>query len=104
MIIKVIFDDNTNDIIYSHMLQFGIEFGFNGKKIKMFYRDAEKAWVAADIDFLRKSVTQSSHYNGPERRNEVPLASYRFNTSVAGFEPERESARRISAVNCYETP
>ena len=50
MLIKVIFDDNTNDIISSHMLQFGIEFGLNGKKIKMFYRGAENALVATGPD------------------------------------------------------
>ena len=34
MIIKVIFDDNTNGMIDSHMLQFGTEFGLNGNNIK----------------------------------------------------------------------
>jgi hypothetical protein len=103
MVIKVIFDDNTNDMIYSHMLQFGIEFGLNGNKIVMFYRDSENAWVATSRDFLRKSVKQPGHYNGPERRNEVSLASYAFNTSDKGPEPYRGSARRINAVDSYGT-
>ena len=54
MLVKVIFDDNTTDLIFSHMLQFGIEFGLNGKKIKMFYSDAEEAWINADEIFIEK--------------------------------------------------
>ena len=101
MVIKVRFDDNTNDMIYSHMLQFGIEFGLNGNKIAMFYRDSENAWVATSRDLLRKTAKQPSHYNGPERRSEVSLASYAFNTSDKGPEPHRRSARRINAVDFY---
>jgi hypothetical protein len=103
MVIQVIFDDNTNDIIYSHMLQFGIEFGLNGNKIVMFYRSSENAWVATSRDLLRISAKQPSHYNGPERRNEVSLASYAFNPSNKGPEPHRGSARRINAVDSYGT-
>jgi hypothetical protein len=55
MLVKVIFDDNTTDLIFSHMLQFGIEFSLNGKKIKMFYSDAEEAWVDAYEGFLDKN-------------------------------------------------
>ena len=55
MLVKVIFDDNTTDLIFSHMLQFGIEFGLNGKKITMLYSDAEEAWVDAYEGFLEKN-------------------------------------------------
>jgi len=55
MLVKVIFDDNTTDLIFSHMLQFGIEFSLNGKKIKMFYSDAEGAWVNVDGIFIDKN-------------------------------------------------
>jgi hypothetical protein len=103
MVIKVIFDDNTIDMIYSHMLQFGIEFGLHGNKILKFYRDSENTWVATSRDLLRKSAIHPGHYNGPERRNEVSRASYAFNTSDIGPEPYHGSAPRIEAVNCYET-
>jgi hypothetical protein len=55
MLVKVIFDDNTTDLIFSHMLQFGIEFSLNGKKIKMFYSDAEEAWVNVDGTLIEKN-------------------------------------------------
>ena len=93
MVIKVIFDDNTNDLIHSHMLQFGIEFGLNGKKIKMFYRDSEDVWVVASRDFLRKSLDQSSRYNGPERRYQVPFASNFHITTFAVSDPTDISGR-----------
>lgn len=99
MVIKVIFDDNTDDMIYSHMLQLAIEFGLNGKKIKMFYRESENAWIVTDCTFSRKRSTQMCRYNGPERRNEVALANYHY---VGNVEPEHESSRHLNAVNCSD--
>ncbi len=37
------------------MLHFGIEFSLNGKKIKMFYSDAEEAWVNVDGTLIEKN-------------------------------------------------
>jgi hypothetical protein len=65
MLVKVIFDDNTTDLIFSHMLQFGIEFSLNGKKIKMFYSDAEETWVNVDGILIEKN----SNPNEPLQRS-----------------------------------
>ena len=102
MVMQVIFDDKTSDLIYSHMLQFGIEFGINGNKIIMFYRDSERTWITTSQDLLR-SATSRSNYDGPERRSEAALASLAFNTASLATEPDHGSARRINAVNCYQT-
>ncbi|HTZ18199.1 MAG TPA: hypothetical protein VMB78_07145 [Dissulfurispiraceae bacterium] len=62
MSIRVVYHDNTHDLISVYVLQLGIEC----RKIKMFYRDSEKRWVTVGVDPVRKG--REIFYKGPERR------------------------------------
>ena len=62
MSIRVVYHDNTHDLISVYVLQLGIEC----RKIKMFYRDSEKRWITVGVDPVRKA--RETVYRGPERR------------------------------------
>ncbi len=62
--IRVVYQDNTCDMIPASILQLGIDC----KKIKMFYRDSEKSWITVGVDPVRKIAESSTSYQGPERR------------------------------------
>lgn len=63
MVIRVVYEDDSLDMIPPHILQLGIEC----KKIKMFYRESEKRWITVGVDRVRQ-VHNREHENGPERR------------------------------------
>lgn len=63
MTVRVVYHDNSYDMISAFILQLGIECA----KIKMFYRESEKKWVTIGEDPIRKSPDESS-YGGTERR------------------------------------
>jgi hypothetical protein len=63
VIIRVVYEDDSLDMIPSHILQIGIEC----KKIKMFYRESEKRWITVGVDPVRE-VHSCDYQNGPERR------------------------------------
>ena len=62
MSIRVVYHDNTHDLVSVYVLQLGIEC----RKIKMFYRDSERRWVTVGVDPVRKA--RETVYSGPERR------------------------------------
>lgn len=63
MTIRVLYKDNTYDIISAFTLQRLIE----SQKIRMFYRYSEKRWVAIGQEPIRKRMHRD-YYSGPERR------------------------------------
>jgi hypothetical protein len=63
MAIRVVYQDNSLDMIPPHILQLGIECN----KIKMFYRDSEKRWVTPGVDQLRQDH-HGEYQDGPDRR------------------------------------
>jgi hypothetical protein len=63
MLIRVVYEDNTLDMIPPTILQLGIEC----KKIKMFYRESEKRWVIVGADPVRQ-VHNGEYQDGPDRR------------------------------------
>ncbi len=65
MMIRVVFQDNTCDMISDAMLQVGIDC----RKIKMFYRSSEKNWVVVGVDPIRECIKENTPFAGPERRN-----------------------------------
>ncbi len=64
MSIRVVFNDNTCDLIPDFILQLGIAC----HKIKMFYRTSEKRWIVVGVDPIRKTDQMLIPYTGPERR------------------------------------
>jgi hypothetical protein len=62
MIIRVVFHDNTCDMIPVSVLQLGIDC----KKIKMFYRSSEGRWITVGADPTRKQ--KQTPCAGCERR------------------------------------
>jgi hypothetical protein len=65
MMIRIVFDDNTCDVIPDEMLQIGI----TCKKVKMFYRNSEKSWIIVGVDPVRQESDDGASFVGPERRN-----------------------------------
>lgn len=63
MTVRVVYHDNSLDMISAFILQLGIECD----KIKMFYRESEKKWITIGVDPVRKSQAERL-YDGPERR------------------------------------
>jgi hypothetical protein len=63
MVIRVVYEDNSIDMLPPHILQLGIEC----RKIKMFYRESEKRWVNVGIDPVRQNHN-GDYQDGPERR------------------------------------
>jgi len=63
MLIRVVYEDNTLDMIPSPILQIGIEC----RKIKMFYRESEKRWVIVGEDAIRQDHN-GEYRDGPDRR------------------------------------
>jgi len=68
MTVRVVYHDNSCDMISAFILQLGIDC----HKIKMFYRESEKRWITVGIDPLRKYA--EIPYDGPERRTTSLLA------------------------------
>ena len=64
MIIRVVYHDNTCDMIPVFILQLGIDC----KKIKMFYRFSEKRWITVGADPIRATAQILAPHAGPERR------------------------------------
>jgi hypothetical protein len=64
MSIRVVFYDNTCDMIPDFILQLGIVC----HKVKMFYRGSEKKWVIVDADPIRKTDQVLAPHSGSERR------------------------------------
>jgi hypothetical protein len=64
MTIRVVYHENKCDTIPVFILQLGIDC----KKIKMFYRDSEKRWVAVGTDPIRKTAHILAPYADTERR------------------------------------
>ena len=63
MTVRVVYHDNSYDMISAFILQSGIECN----KIKMFYRGSERKWITVGVDSVRKS--RGAHlYEGPDRR------------------------------------
>jgi len=62
MTIRVVYHDNTYDMIPVFILQLGIEC----KKIKMFYRSSERRWITVGVDPIRRA--QEDYHDGPDRR------------------------------------
>lgn len=63
MTVRVVYHDNSYDMISAYILQLGIEC----EKIKMFYRESERRWITVGVDPVRKS--RGTHlYEGPDRR------------------------------------
>ncbi|MGO9379867.1 MAG: GSU3473 family protein [Dissulfurispiraceae bacterium] len=63
MTVRVVYHDNSLDMISAFILQLGIEC----EKIKMFYRESERKWITVGVDPVRKSPVESLYF-GPERR------------------------------------
>ena len=68
MTVRVVYHDNSVDLISAFILQLGIECD----KIKMFYRNSEKRWITVGVDPVRKAQVEHV-YKGPERRVLRPL-------------------------------
>ncbi len=64
MTIRVVYQDNTCDMIPVHMLQLAIECN----KIKMFYRNSERRWITVGADPMRITANILAPYAGTERR------------------------------------
>lgn len=63
MTVRILYNDNTYDMVSAFALQRLIENG----KLKMFYRYSEKRWVTPGIDTVRRREWAAG-YKGPERR------------------------------------
>jgi hypothetical protein len=63
MTVRVVYHNNSYDMISAFILQLGIECN----KIKMFYRDSERRWITVGVDPVRKS-RGGYFYEGPDRR------------------------------------
>jgi hypothetical protein len=64
MTMRVVYHDNTHDMISAYTLDPLIE----SKKIKMFYRPSEDRWITVGVDSVRKNTQELGHYDGSERR------------------------------------
>jgi len=64
MSIRVVFYDNTCDMIPDFILQLGIVCN----KIKMFYRSSEKRWIIVGADPIRTTDQVLAPPTGSERR------------------------------------
>lgn len=69
MTVRVVYHDNSHDMISAFILQLGIECN----KIKMFYRKSERRWITVGVDPVRK-LRGEHFYEGPDRRVTGPLA------------------------------
>ncbi len=72
MNVRVVYDDNSYDMVPASILQLGID----RKKIKMFYRDSEKRWITIGVDPTRGIAQSSTPYEGPERRTPSKLPPF----------------------------
>lgn len=63
MTVRVVYHDNSYDMISAFVLQLGIDCN----KIKMFYRESERRWITVGLDPVRRNPGEN-FYNGPERR------------------------------------
>lgn len=63
MTVRILYKDNTYDMVSAFALQRLIE----SERVKMFYRYSEKRWVSIGADSVR-SRGHAARYAGPERR------------------------------------
>ena len=68
MNVRVVYHDNSYDMISAFILQLGIDC----RKIKMFYRESEKRWIMVGLDPVRMQGKRD--YEGPERRTRSLLS------------------------------
>ncbi len=77
MTIRVVYRDNTCDMLPVYILQLAIDC----KQIKMFYRNSERRWITVGADPMRIAADILAPYTGPERR-----VLQRFESSLCSAE------------------
>lgn len=79
MHIRVVYHNNTCDMLPVYILQLAIDC----KKIKMFYRNSERRWIAVGADPMRLTADILAPYAGPERRHPQRFESHLSRVELA---------------------